>query len=201
MKIVSQSTILKKSPYYHLAYLAASSKTPSRGNLGAGLLILIFGCILSLRFKKPEQETKGISSRFSLAFRKENKIRLTFGLLCLVIGIAMMSLSYHYGETRYNHPRRMTKVRMFTLSHLISMHLEEGEPIPENMALLSWKWQLPASRIQDAWSNEMKLQKITEDGAIKYLITSAGKDRIFGTEDDIKSDSISHTKEDSRENI
>jgi len=192
---------LQKPPYFHLAYLAAASRSLSSGYLSAGLLILFLGCILSFKLTKRKNETKKVLTRTAIVLRKDNSTLRKLGLLCFIIGSAIMFLSFKYGEIRYARPLRMTKIRMITLSHLISMHLEEGEPIPENMTSLSKEWQLSASGIHDGWSNQMQLKKIYENEATKYVITSAGKDGVFDTEDDIKSNSISYQKEDSEKTV
>ena len=85
------------------------------------------------------------------------------------------------------------------LCQLISAHLELGEPIPESMSSLSNQWQLSASRTEDGWSGQMKLKRTTDDEATRYVITSAGQDRIFDTEDDVVSDVISRQKTESEE--
>lgn len=199
MKIITQSTTLQKAPYFHLAYLAASSMTPSRGYLGAGLFVLLFGCILSSQFAKCKNETKKHWTQIPIILRKNNPILLKVGLLCSLIGCAIVLVSFLFGERRYIRPTQMTKVRMHMIRHLISAHSELGEPIPENMSSLSKQWQLSASNIEDGWFNQMQLTKTTENEAIQYVITSAGQDRIFDTEDDMKSNVVPRQKKESEE--
>lgn len=185
MKIISQSTVIQKAPYFHLAYIAASSRIPPRSYLGGGLFIIFIGCILSLKLterKGGKEKRKTIST---INLRKDKPTWLAMGLLFIIAGIVFISLSYKYGERTYLHPEAMTQTRIYKLYMLIEMHLELGEPIPENMTSMSKQWQLPTSDVRDVWSNLMQLRTETENGTTRYIITSAGKDGTFGTEDDV----------------
>ena len=185
MKIISQSTVLQKAPYFHLAYLAASSRTPADSYLGGGLFIIFLGCILSLKLtdRKGEKEKHRIKS--AIVLRKDNPTWLIMGLLFVISGLALIALSYKYGKRTYSHPEHMTQARIYKLNSLIEMHKELGESIPENMNSMSKQWQLTNSDVRDAWSNLMQLRTETENGITQYIITSAGKDGTFGTEDDV----------------
>lgn len=199
MKIISQSTVLQKTPYFHLAYLAASSRTPAGGHLGGGLFIIFLGCILSLKLadRKGEMGKRRIKS--AIVLRRDNPTWLAMGLLFVITGIALISLSYKYGERTYLHPEAMTQTRIYKLYMLIEMHLELGEPIPENLTFMSKQWQLTDSDVRDVWLNLMQLRTETENGTTRYIITSAGKDSIFGTEDDVKSNRVFPRKEISKQ--
>jgi uncharacterized membrane protein YidH (DUF202 family) len=185
MKIISQSTILQKAPYFHLAYIAASSRTPAGNYLGGGLFIILVGCILSLKLTELKGEKEKRRIKTAIVLRKNKPTWLAIGLIFIIAGIALISLSYKYGEITYSHPKHMTQARIYKLYMLIEMHLELGEPIPENMTSMSKQWQLPTSDVRDVWSNLMQLRTETENGTTRYIITSAGKDGTFGTEDDV----------------
>ncbi|OHB82084.1 MAG: hypothetical protein A2Z38_03190 [Planctomycetes bacterium RBG_19FT_COMBO_48_8] len=185
MKIISQSTVLQKAPYFHLAYIAATSRTPARSYLGGGLFIIFMGCILSLKLTERKGGKEKRKTKSKIILRKDNPTWLAMGLLFVIAGIALILLSYKYGERTYDHPEMMTKSRISRLYNFIEMHLELGEQIPENLNSMSKQWQLSKSDIRDAWSNLMQLRTETENGTTQYTITSAGKDSTFGTEDDI----------------
>jgi uncharacterized membrane protein YidH (DUF202 family) len=189
MKVISQSTALQKVPYFHLAYLAASSRTLDKGYLGGGLFIILLGCILSLKLTERKDEREKRKSK-SIRIRKDNPTWFTIGLLFVITGIALIALSYKYSDRTYLHPEAMTQTRIYKLYILIEMHLELGEPIPENITSMSKQWQLPTSDVRDMWSNLMQLRTETENGTKRYIITSAGKDSTFGTEDDVKSNRV-----------
>jgi hypothetical protein len=195
MKIISQSTVLQKAPYFHLAYLAASSRTPAGGYLGGGLFIIFLGCILSLKLAERKGEKEKRRTKSVIVLRRDNPTWLMLGLLFVIAGIALISLSYKYSERTYLHPEAMTQTRIYKLYMLIEMHLELGEPIPENMTSMSKQWQLPTSDVRDVWSNLMQLRTETENGTTRYIITSAGNDSAFGTEDDVKSNRVCPRKE------
>jgi len=185
MKIITQSTIQQKAPYFHLAYLAASSRTPERGLLSGGLLVILLGCILSFKLmhRKSANKKSWISS--AIVLRKDNATWLVVGLIFIIAGITSIVLSFKYGKKTYSHPKHMTHAQIYKLKTLIEMHLELGESIPENMTSMSQQWQLSNTDVRDAWSNLMRLRTETINGATQYIITSAGKDGTFGTEDDV----------------
>ncbi len=184
VKIISQSTIARSPAYFHLAYLAASHTAPARGLLSAGVLTLLLGCILSLRVVRSGAVGKR-AGPIALVVRKRNPRLLVWGFVSLAAGATLVWLSYQAGQTRYSYPDSLTQMRMHMLSDQIERHLGEGEVIAEDMASLAAQWKLPRSHILDGWSKEMRLMKTTDDEGTRYGLVSAGKDREFGTGDDL----------------
>jgi len=184
VKIISQSTIAYSSAYFHLAYLAATHTAPARGLLGGGVLTLLLGGVLALRFVRRNRTGKGPGQIAPVL--QNNSLRfLTGGLVCLAAGTAIICLSFAAGKTRYDHPESLTRLRMYLLSSLIEGHLAEGEPIPEDLATLAAQWGVPKSEIQDAWSNELRLIRTMKEEGTRYGLVGAGKDKEFGTGDDL----------------
>lgn len=184
VKIISQSTVAHRPVYFHLAYLAATHTVPSRGLLGGGTLALLLGCALALRFARRNPTGKG-RGQIALVLRNENPRLRLWGLVSLAAGTVIVFLGFKAGETRYIHPESHTRASMHVLASYIGSHLTEGEPIPEDTAALATQWKLPKSQIQDGWSNEMRLMKTTAEEGMEYRLVSAGKDKKFGTGDDL----------------
>lgn len=184
MKIISQSTVAHRPPYFHLAYLAATHTVPAGSLLGVGVLTLLLGCVLSLRFVRRNATGKR-AGPVALALRNGSPRSLVWGLVSLAAGATIVLLSYQAGKTRYVYPEDLTRLRMYFLSDHIEERSAEGEPIPGDLPTLAVQWGLSQSEIQDAWSLEMRLTKTTVKEGTEYGLVSAGKDRRFGTGDDL----------------
>ena len=185
MKIISQSTIARSPAYFHLGYLAASHTAPSQGLFSAGMVPLVLGCVLSLRFSRYGAAGKGVG-KIMLGLRKDNPKSLLSGLVCIVVGMTLICLSFKAGQTRYAHPHSMTRARMHGLASQIMVHLGAGKPIPENMTALAAQWDVSDSEIQDGWLSEMRLVSTTDEEGAKYGLVSAGEDKEFDTADDLR---------------
>jgi hypothetical protein len=181
MKIITQSTKVASQPYFHLAYLAASHKSHNASLFSFGMLFIITGCVILI--KPLKSKTKKGFTLITLSFRKKPKIIIA-GLCLLLLGAGMLPLSYRSGRTVYDHPEAITEMDAEHLYKMIQGHLKEGQPIPESIEDMRKQWELGA-KVKDGWSKAYKLQKIESDGGPIYHILSAGKDSIFGTQDDI----------------
>lgn len=181
MKIITQSTRVASQPYFHLAYLAASHKSHNAGLITFGMLFMITGCVILI--KPLKRKTKKGFTFITLSFRKKPKIIIA-GLCLLLLGAGMLPLSYRSGRTVYDHPEAITEIDAEYLYKMIQEHLKEGQPIPESIEDMRKQWKLGA-RVKDGWSKAYKLQKIESDGGPVYHILSAGRDGVYGTQDDI----------------
>lgn len=181
MKIITQSTRVASQPYFHLAYLAASHKSPNASLFTFGMLFMITGCVILI--KPLKRKTKKGFTSITLSFRKRPKIIIA-GLCLLLLGAGILTLSYKSGRTVYDYPQTMTKFGAEHLHNIIQEHLKEGQPIPENIEDMRKQWELGA-KVKDGWSKAYKLQKIESDGGPVYHILSAGRDGVYGTQDDI----------------
>jgi hypothetical protein len=189
MKIISQSMVINKPNYFHLAYLATTSRSPIPGYFGAGLIVFLTGCVLSFKLSPP----KTGSLPTNIVLRKQTPKGRLIGLFCVFIGAVVLLLSYKYGKLKYNHPHSLTSMQIHMLSNDISRSLADSNSFPEDIVIFpdSENWQTAAiTKRRDFWSNQIQLKKITNDGQITYLVVSAGKDGIFETPDDITAEPI-----------
>jgi hypothetical protein len=187
MEIIGQSTIIHKPNYFHLAYAAATTWGPLGGTCNTGLIIFVTGCILSLKVTKSITNW-GLPS-FNLRLKTNNTKFTRLGKMCVWGGSILILISIIFGQSKYDRPDLVTKFRM---NSIISRSFTDSNSISEKIVTFpnSENWQVIDVNTQDGWFNPMKLEKITEDGQVKYFIISAGKDEKFNTNDDIKSEPI-----------
>ena len=182
MKIITQSTKVASQPYFHLAYLAASHTNPQGSFFTIGMLFVVTACAILI--KPLISKTKRGFTSIKLSLRKKPK-NITAGLCLLLLGAGLIVLSYKSGREVYHHPQSMTRLKARSLYHTTQEHLDEGQPIPENIEDMRKQWKLNKGNVQDGWFNTYKITKIKNNGEPIYHIISAGKDGSFGTQDDI----------------
>jgi hypothetical protein len=199
MKIVAYSKIPSATPFVHLGYLAASTMTtkPVQGLLLGGLFLLLAGLSVAgqrlARRRKSAQSTEVATPRGA-----------RFGLIgsgLLVAGIVAIGCAFAFGErTRvFSHPEEATADHLWNFGLSVIDHAKaqaRGEAIvelptqPGDYSLakaLALRGDL-RERSTDGWNTPLILRAVQQEGQLKYLVVSAGPDRVVGTRDDITSE-------------
>ncbi|MHC4562069.1 MAG: hypothetical protein ACYS8X_04765 [Planctomycetota bacterium] len=180
MKVLGQSIQVPDRPYVHLGYLAATTICNLRA---AGFSLVIAGIVtlmaVAIRAVKQRSSRKAHRAQSKpLRFRRTLLIAL-LPVMIIATGTVMTKIA---GPPRYVHPRGMTAV--FASVLLTTLHELPQEQRPANMADV--RQILPDVTVTDGWDREMQLSREEKDGQAVFVITSAGKDGAFGTEDDIR---------------
>jgi len=76
---------------------------------------------------------------------------------------------------------KLTKTNMNILGRIINSYIAQKGEAPDSLKELQTFYVLSAERL-DAWGTEIKYEKLSE---VTFRLISAGKDRVFGTSDDI----------------
>jgi hypothetical protein len=75
----------------------------------------------------------------------------------------------------------LTKVNMAALQQAIVTYMAQEGKTPENLKEIQKIHSFPVA-ILDAWGTEIKYERLSDDN---FRLTSAGRDKNFGTSDDI----------------
>ena len=189
MKIITQSTTLAKQPYFHLAYLAASSRTPQGSLLSFGILFMLVGFVMTVKPVKDKAKT-GLSS-VHLTLRKTKPLPIVIaGLISMFVGLVFLITSFKSGELIYRNPQSMTNLNLKMLRQIVSTHLQQGEPIPESIPAMREQWELDDKTVKDGYFNQFRIKSIDGAGTAAYQLIGARADGKFETEDDVKSELI-----------
>lgn len=76
---------------------------------------------------------------------------------------------------------KLTKVNMSSLERLIISFIAQQGRAPKSLKELQ-SLHVPITAKFDAWGNEIKYERLSND---EFRLVSAGKDKAFGTSDDI----------------
>jgi Ca2+/Na+ antiporter len=76
---------------------------------------------------------------------------------------------------------KLTKTNMATLERVITSYIANEGRAPETLDDLENYYLLPSARV-DAWRTAIKYERISDS---RFRLISAGRDRLFKTEDDI----------------
>lgn len=202
MKIVAYSKVPATVPFVHLGYLATSTTIikPAPGLLFGGIVLSVAGVsLIGKRLWQHGESTKPVSPG---GLRTRRRVRVGFTLL-LFAALVLCSACI-FGEKRriYHHPDGATRVYAEVLSGRLVPPSEarSGEywmailPTREGEYDLSTAVEMaPNIRrshryerlFSDGWNTPFRLRLTQQDNGLKYVIVSAGPDRITGTPDDI----------------
>ncbi len=76
---------------------------------------------------------------------------------------------------------KLTRTNMVTLERAITLYIAKENKVPETIDALESFYPLTSARF-DAWGTAIKYEIISDS---RFRLTSAGRDRLFKTEDDI----------------
>lgn len=125
MKIIAQSTVSTKMPYLHLAYTAATMRSPQGSILTLGILMLVIGLVLT--FKTSARKTKRGFTATHIVYRKMSVKKLICCFLFLVVGGILLFLSFVHGTEAYLHPKMVQIIRPQILGSEFSSYREGNE--------------------------------------------------------------------------
>jgi hypothetical protein len=117
-----------------------------------------------------------------------------FGRFCaLLMGIALTwtcagfgLLIVNAGTCRLDGRVTAAKRRISNVEQAVGQYLIENDRCPKTMDVLVAEKYLPKQGLVDPWGTRIAVFCAGED----LQVTSAGRDRTFGTADDIKSDEL-----------
>jgi hypothetical protein len=152
MKLLAQSEVPTNLPFFHLAYVAAADM---QYNQPPGLALVMACLILYYLLQK--------KAKWIIAVVTIPLLAAAFALLFLPVG---------------GHPTVDTLKRMREIRGVVHGRLEQGLPIPLDVA------KLGVTNPRDGWSTKFRIEKKHGQGYVFYEIRSAGRDREFNTDDD-----------------
>lgn len=76
---------------------------------------------------------------------------------------------------------KLTKTNMTTMERVITSYIAQEGRVPKTLHDLQDFYLLPSARV-DAWNTAIKYERVSD---FRFRLISAGRDRIFKTEDDI----------------
>lgn len=202
MKIMAQSLVSPKLPYFHLAYVSATFYKRELNLNSSSLIVALITLVVAIKLKR--KKTKK-SSKIGDVFLVLSLLIWCIVFLSFVIGVS--------GRTVYQYPDFITEEDMGVIRNAIMTNLKLGEVIPENLSSIKKKWDICREfdtpdlgkcigrKIRDGWLNPMKLKKQIVEGKTHYVIVSAGEDGRFNTGDDLKATAYSDIKQTARERL
>lgn len=122
MKIIAQSSVSSKLPYLHLAYTAATTRTPQGSIFTLAFLMLIIGLILT--FKTSARNTKKGFRATYIIFRRVSLKKRICHILLIILGVFLLCLSFLYGTKTYLHPKMVALVNIMSLGE--SLYAYQG---------------------------------------------------------------------------
>lgn len=127
MKVIAQSTVSTKMPYLHLAYTAATIRSPQGSIFTLALLMLIIGLILT--FKTSARKTKNGFTAINIIFRKVTLRKRICRILLIIIGGFLLCLSFFFGTEKYQHLGAMQRIKLSILARELYsyQHSNDGE--------------------------------------------------------------------------
>ncbi len=191
MEIIAQSQSVKKAPYIHVGYLAATSLQPSGPFFYASIISVLLGLIVGARFVRRTPK-----AGWHFIFVKTPVGRIGWCLAAL--GLLLFLASYMLGEKVSLHPERRTQIVMSQIMRDYKFQVESGKmplklparpgiyAIAELTSRTENSSPTYAEKQVDAWSNAYKIHVPYSTATIRDIfIISAGADKIYETQDDI----------------
>lgn len=190
MKIVAYSKIPAATPFVHLGYLAASTIKPVAGLFWSGV-VLVIASVITRRFLARRKSVEPVVA----SGLRAHKLRIV-RLALLLLGITIIVGAYAFGKKAYLLPDEMTQMLVMSSAPYLDKTSEPGNdpnvvvnlPTQEGEydlgAVLSVPWW-PAERYADAWNTPLIVRATRQEGRLTYMVASAGRDRTWGTQDDI----------------
>ena len=183
MKIIAESRVADTMPFTHLGYLAGSYLKPNIPFSGSAFVFFV-ATILTFHYAIGKGRVS--IKKFSGAF-KQNKKKVTVGLVLLAVTLVLTALAISFGERVLDHPVDMTEIRMRTLNETYRYLKDETASFPKDYNELIGEINCVSCEgyFEDGWFNKMKIVERAKDGKPEYVVVSAGPDETFDTEDDI----------------
>ena len=129
MKVIAQSTAATKLPYLHLAYTAATIRSPQGSILTLGLLTLVIA--LMLIFKTSKKKTKRGFSATHIVLRKMSAKKRTCCILLLIFAAFLLFLSFYYGTESYKSQMSVHRSHLRSMGTFLNLyHFENGDKFP-----------------------------------------------------------------------
>ena len=180
MEIYSYSETPPKQPYYHMAYLATTTIRSNKPLMGIGIPLFLLGTILACKVVT----SKGNWNKsIGIVFKKEGKW-VKPGITLIVLGCIAIAAAYMFGERVLSHPYDMTYIYMRDFAwESYAEVISKDKPVTiEKLANV----KIPRTlQLIDGWENKMEIRTEMKEDKQAFFIISAGKDGIFGNDDDI----------------
>lgn len=179
MKIVGQSTLVRGTPYVHLGYLAASYVKPHAALLNAGLASLALGVAMGVSLLLGMTLKQFRALRFA---RRRWGVLLAGTAVFIFLGIGGLVLAKVYRVEVYANPLAVTESNAYLILNEARKRAEAGRAAPADPGELD----VSPEALSDGWRTPLRLVRTLEQGAETYSVLSAGPDRRFETDDDIR---------------
>jgi hypothetical protein len=180
VKVYAQSSVPTHMPYLHVGYLAATTT----GALGSGMFLMAVtltaaGLLLLVKYLHVRKRIES----FTLSM-KPVRPAFTAGLALLGAGLlGFASLPFLPQEPAY--PLERTEHHILQVSATLAEAVVAGKHPAEDVQALRAVSDLEEETTRDAWGRDFRIVRAPHDNDVVYIVTSAGRDGVFDTDDDI----------------
>jgi len=185
VKVYAQSSVPTHMPYLHIGYLAATAADVYGFQIFVFSLILTaLGTFLFVKYRRIREHVSWFS------FRRGSGKRYpawATGIVLVVLGGLGFATMPFLGKIRIK-TERFTQSRIARVMQVLAEDLADGRPLLDDVRALRAAHAFGADAFIDAWDRDLRITWTAIDGEPVCIITSAGPDGKFDTQDDIRSD-------------
>jgi len=182
MRVIGQSSFTKVIPYNHLGYTAATTTIRGSYPTMGGIIAIAIGVLLAMSLTS----AKMFAGRGAPGFRRRHRtVIVTAGILLILGGVGWLVFVEATAEERevYVDPGGITRMRAWSIVTDIWYLEEKGNAMPSDFSTFAGR---DGRGTTDGWFNEMRFEKTRIAGKDYCIVTSAGPDTTFDTDDDMK---------------